>query len=79
MSKVELLQGDCLEKMKDMPDESVDAVVCDPPYFLSDKNILDTKEIMNKEKIRATGFMDKEWDGGNIEVVEIYDVPKELL
>ena len=29
---VELLQGDCLELMKDMPDESVDLVLTDPPY-----------------------------------------------
>jgi len=32
--KIELIQGDCLEKMKDMPDESVDAIVTDPPYEL---------------------------------------------
>lgn len=28
----ELHQGDCLKIMADMPDNSVDAVVCDPPY-----------------------------------------------
>lgn len=27
-----LLQGDCLELMKDIPDESVDMVLCDLPY-----------------------------------------------
>lgn len=32
MSKVNLIKGDCLEKMKDIPDGSVDAIVCDPPY-----------------------------------------------
>jgi len=31
--KIELIQGDCLEKMKEFPDESVDAIVTDPPYF----------------------------------------------
>lgn len=30
-----LLQGDCLERMKEIPDGSVDAVVTDPPYGLS--------------------------------------------
>ena len=30
MSKI--IQGDCLEVMKDFPDESVDLVVTDPPY-----------------------------------------------
>ena len=29
---INLIQGDCLEKMKDIPDKSVDMVLCDPPY-----------------------------------------------
>jgi site-specific DNA-methyltransferase (adenine-specific) len=29
---VELLQGDCLELMEDIPDKSIDMVLCDPPY-----------------------------------------------
>lgn len=32
MLKPELIQGDCLEKMKLIPDGSVDAVITDPPY-----------------------------------------------
>ena len=32
MSKIQLLQGDCLERMKDIPDGSVDMVLADPPY-----------------------------------------------
>ena len=32
MGKIELIQGDCLEKMKDIPDGSVDMVLTDPPY-----------------------------------------------
>ena len=27
-----LLFGDCLERMKEIPDGSVDAIICDPPY-----------------------------------------------
>ena len=27
-----LMQGDCLELLKDMPDGSVDMVLADPPY-----------------------------------------------
>lgn len=33
MPKIELIQGDCLEKMKDIPDGSVDLVLVDPPYI----------------------------------------------
>jgi len=32
MSKIELIQGDCLEKMKDIPDGSIDMILCDLPY-----------------------------------------------
>jgi len=32
MPKIELLQGDCLEKMKGIPDGSIDMVLTDPPY-----------------------------------------------
>ena len=32
MPKIELIQGDCLEKMKDIPDGSIDLVLIDPPY-----------------------------------------------
>ena len=24
--------GDCLEKMKDIEDKSIDAIICDPPF-----------------------------------------------
>ena len=32
MSKIELLQGDCLELMKDIPDGSIDMILADLPY-----------------------------------------------
>ncbi|MCB0496283.1 MAG: site-specific DNA-methyltransferase [Cyclobacteriaceae bacterium] len=32
MGNIELIQGDCLEKMKDIPDESIDMILCDLPY-----------------------------------------------
>ena len=38
MSKIELIQGDCLEKMKDIGDGSIDAVITDPPYEITDMN-----------------------------------------
>ena len=34
-SKVGLLNSDCLDAMKKMPDNSIDAIVTDPPYGLS--------------------------------------------
>ena len=29
-------QGDCLELMKEIPDGAVDAIICDPPYGITD-------------------------------------------
>ena len=37
MKDIELWQGDCLELMKDIPDKSVDMILCDLPL-----NILQT-------------------------------------
>lgn len=32
---IRLLQGDCLELMKDIPDKSIDMILCDLPYGIS--------------------------------------------
>lgn len=32
MIRIDLIQGDCLELMKDMPNESVDLIITSPPY-----------------------------------------------
>lgn len=32
MKKIDLIQGDCLEVMKSIPDGSIDAIITDPPY-----------------------------------------------
>ena len=29
---IELMKGDCLDAMKVLEDNSIDAVICDPPY-----------------------------------------------
>ena len=40
--------GDCLDVMKNIPDNSIDSVVTDPPYFLTNKG--------------GSGFMNLTWD-----------------
>lgn len=32
VNNIQLMQGDCLERMREIPDGSVDMVLCDPPY-----------------------------------------------
>lgn len=34
-----LLQGDCLELLKGIPDESIDLIATDPPYLVSSTNV----------------------------------------
>ena len=34
-SKIKLLQGDCLELMKKIPNKSIDMILCDLPYGTS--------------------------------------------
>lgn len=36
--RIKLLHGDCLELMKDIPDKSVDTIICDLPYEVLNKN-----------------------------------------
>ncbi len=64
--KNEIIHGDCLEVMQEMPDNFVDAIVTDPPYGLSKEP--DIAEVLTKwlsgEEYRHNhgGFMGKEWD-----------------
>jgi len=62
-----LLSGDCLEVLKTLKDNSVDAVVTDPPYGLGDEP--DIVEVMRDwvdhgyHEVKAKkGFMGKQWD-----------------
>jgi len=69
-----LLFGDCLQRLKEIPDNSLDSVVCDPPYHLqsivkqfSAENAAPAKSKQSGVYARASkGFMGKTWDGGDI-------------
>lgn len=68
MPKATVIQGDCVEVMRDMADESVDAIVTDPPYGLSKPpDIIEVlRHWLNGDdgKIKVgTGFMGADWDG----------------
>lgn len=39
---IQLLHGDCLELMKDIPDGSIDMILCDLPYGITARNKWDT-------------------------------------
>lgn len=58
-----LLIGDCLEKLNELPDNSIDSVVTDPPYGLSrEPNITEvlSKWLAGEDyKHSGSGFMGK--------------------
>jgi DNA modification methylase len=61
-----LLLGDCLEQMKQIPNNSIDAIVTDPPYGLGKEPdalamLQDWLETGHHE-VKGKGFMGKEWD-----------------
>lgn len=61
-----IMQGDALERLKELEDDSVDSVVTDPPYGLSkepDINEVLTKWLAGEEYDHGHGgFMGKSWD-----------------
>ena len=61
--------GDCIETMNAMPPESVDAIVCDPPYGLSNTDPDSVADTITKwasgdrdHVPTGRGFMGKSWD-----------------
>lgn len=66
MQPYEVIHGDCLEVLRGMPDNSVDAVCTDPPYGLSkEPNIVEvlTHWINGDDyQHRGGGFMGRKWD-----------------
>lgn len=62
----QLFNGDCIEELKKLPERSIDSVVCDPPYGLSEPP--NAWEVMKywtsneRYEHKKAGFMGKEWD-----------------
>jgi len=71
---VTLHKGDCLDVLKSLSENSVDSVVCDPPYHLTagkkggtGEASLNLASPAGRSRIgTGGGFMGKEWDGGDI-------------
>ena len=68
-SKSVVFHGNCLEELKNLPDNSIDSIVTDPPYGLGDSNpdyIVDALKMWvsgDRSHIPAgKGFMGKSWD-----------------
>jgi site-specific DNA-methyltransferase (adenine-specific) len=78
---IKILIGDMRLRLAELPDNSVDSAVCDPPYHLTsivkrfgkEKSHLEVAAHKDHEKIKAPqykrlskGFMGQTWDGGDV-------------
>lgn len=63
MTSIKLIQGDCLEKMKDIPDNSIDLTVTSPPY----------------DNLRTYGGVINDWYFGKFQGIarELYRITKD--
>ena len=65
-----IIHGDCLEELKKLEDNSVDAVVTDPPYGLSNTKPAQVADVLKawvtgdtvSVPAKKGGFMGKDWD-----------------
>ena len=65
-----IIHGDCLEELKKLEDNSIDAVVCDPPYGLSNTKPQQVADVLKawvtgdtvSVPAKKGGFMGKDWD-----------------
>ena len=65
-----IIHGDCLEELKKLEDNSIDAVVCDPPYGLSNTKPAQVADVLKawvtgdtvSVPAKRGGFMGKDWD-----------------
>ena len=65
-----IIHGDCLEELKKLEDNSIDAVVCDPPYGLSNTKPQQVADVLKawvagdtvSVPAKRGGFMGADWD-----------------
>ena len=70
MTKPKIIHGDCLDVLKRLDDNSIDAVITDPPYGLSNTKPAQVADVLkawvtgNTEAVptKRGGFMGEEWD-----------------
>lgn len=75
---IDLIQGDCLELMKDIPDNSVDLIVTDPPYRTTARGSYGGTGGILKEELNMKG---KVFEHNDLDISEwiskLYEVLKE--
>ena len=80
MNEARIIHADCLDALRELPDESVHSVVCDPPYGLANTDPTHVVETLQRWMAgerdylpSGSGFMGKAWDATGI-AFDVYDV-----
>jgi len=61
MPTAKILHGDCMDLLRGLPSNSIDAIITDPPYGMSGDGIMRTWADL-EEGHNVKGFMGKSWD-----------------
>ena len=69
-----IIQGDCLEIMKQIPDGSIDCIITDPPYGINENHI---KNLSRETLARPKDYGVYEWDKQRIEK-EYFDKMRQI-
>ena len=67
---IDIKQGDCLELLQSIPDESIDLILTDPPYNIARKN--------NFQTMGRAGIDFGEWDKGFDQMTWLEEIPRIL-
>tara|TARA_B100001123_G_scaffold379530_1_gene448533 strand:+ start:933 stop:1682 length:750 start_codon:yes stop_codon:yes gene_type:complete len=57
----QILEGDCRERLRELPDESIASVICDPPYGIASPSKVVKRGAPASQKSRFEAF-DLDWD-----------------
>ena len=64
--EIKLYNNDCIKQLRELPENSVDSIVTDPPYGIGKQpnmeEVLNSWLINGEYKTNGGGFMGKEWD-----------------
>ena len=75
MSKINMMNGDCMEYMASLPDNAYDLAIVDPPYRDQNENA-PTKDMRNNRFVKGQGLGSKP---SNVYFDELYRVSKNQI
>ena len=57
-----IINADCMDILKKLPDKSVDLVLTDPPYGIGFGTFNRTNKLKNGQRVKANKYKNSDWD-----------------